>query len=117
MSSRKWLVGSLVSLGVVCLVAVPVYAYGHKEKDAASAKQIITKLDDAKTSLVKAIEVAEKESKGKAVQAVCELDKDGNLHVDVHCVVGDTLMALKVDTRAGKVTSTKEVKDTGDVGH
>jgi len=112
MSRTKWLV-----LGVVCLVAVPVYAYGIKEKDTAGAKDIITKLDDAKTTLVKVIETAEKESKGKAVQAVCELDKDGNLHVDVHCVVGNTLMAVKVDAKAGKVTTQKEVKDTGDVGH
>lgn len=114
MSRTKWLVGSLVLLGVVCLVAVPVYA--HCGKCTEDCKKMVTKMDEAKITLSKAIEVAEKESKGKAVKAVAELEKDA-LGIEVYCMAGDKLMEVKVDPKTGKVTSSKEVKDTGEAGH
>ena len=114
MTSSKWLLGTGVGLGLAALVAVPVYA--HCGKCAGSAKSMIAKMDEAKTTLGKAIELAEKESKGKAVKAECEMGKDA-LHIDVYCLVGEKLMVVNVDPKAGKVSATMEAKDLDDDPH
>ena len=89
------------------LLAWPVYA--HCGKCASSVKDMVKKMDDGKLSLGKAIELAEEHSKGKAVAAYCELE-DGDLQIDVYCLVGDKIMEVEIDGKTGKVTEMEEAK-------
>ncbi len=99
----------LVVAGVLVfgLLAWPVLA--HCGKCASSVKDMVKKMDDGKLSLGKAIELAEKHSKGKAVAAYCELE-DGSLGIEVYCLVGDKIMEVEIDGKTGKVTEMEEAK-------
>ncbi len=101
MSRTKWIVGSLVALTLVVLVGVPVYA--HCGKCADSFKQMCSMMDAGKMSLAKAIDIAEKEAKGRAVAAHCELE-DGGLEIEVYVLVGGKIMEVEIDGTTGKVT-------------
>ncbi len=89
------------------LLAWPVYAQWGKS--VSSTKEMVKKMDDGKLSLGKAIELAEKHSKGKAVAAHCELE-DGDLEIEVYCLVGDKIMEVEIDGKTGKVTEMEEAK-------
>ena len=94
-----------VAVAVVALVAAPLRG---QDKSKHTPKEIAAALDAAKMTLSKGIEAAEKETKGRAVSAWAEMYADG-VRVDVHCVVGDKVMAVELD-KTGKVLSSKEVK-------
>ena len=97
----------VAGLLVFGLLAWPAYA--HCGKCASSVKDMVKKMDDGKLSLGKAIELAEEHSKGKAVAAYCELE-DGDLQIDVYCLVGDKIMEVEIDGKTGKVTEMEEAK-------
>jgi len=109
MLRNRWLIGSVVGVCVVALVALPVYA--HCGKCLGSAKEMVKLMADNKTTMVKAIEMAEKETKGTAVSSYCEVEK-GNLTIEVYCVAGEKIMVAEVDAKTGKVTA-KEAKSLG----
>ncbi len=96
----------LVGVGVLALAAWPVYA--HCGKCAGDCKSMVKAMDTGKTSLTATIAAAEEKSKGKAIGAYPTL-KDGNLTVDVYCMVGDKLMQVTVDS-SGKAGDAKEAK-------
>ena len=98
--NRKVLLGA-VAVSVLALVAWPVYA--HCGKCASSCKDMVSKMDEGKLSLSKAIALAEEHSKGKAVAAYCELE-GGSLEIEVYCLVGDKIMEVEIDGKTGKVT-------------
>lgn len=107
MLRSKWFVRSMMALGLVVAVAIPVYAHcGHC---AADCKTMVAKMDEAKTTLAKAIESAEAATKGRAVNASCHL-ADGKLSYTVYCSVGDKLSEVPVDA-AGKAGAAKDVKE------
>ncbi len=99
----------LVLLGMVS--TVPVRADDDDDDDAdmtpSVAKKIVKAMDDAKTSLAAGIKAAEDSSKGKAVVAEGELDKD-KLVFGVHCLAGDKLMDVDIEGKTGKVVESKE---------
>lgn len=107
---HKSLVGVLGGLGILALVAVPVYAIA----DAAGAKAMLAAMDSGKVTLSSAIAAAEEASKGKAVAAIAEM-ADDKLHVDVYVVSGDKLQRVEVDAagKAGKPADAKEVPGGG----
>lgn len=94
-----------VAVAVLAFVAVPLRG---QDKAKHTPKEIAAALDAAKMTLGKGIEAAEKETKGRAVSAWAEMYADG-VRIDVHCVVGDKVMAVELD-KTGKVLSSKEVK-------
>ena len=104
--SRKWkIVLGIVAVSTVMLVTWPVYA--HCGKCAASGNDMVKLMEEGKLSLSKAIEIAEKHSKGKAVAAYCELEGDG-LEISVYCLVGDKIMEVEIDGKTGKVSKMEE---------
>ncbi|MCC7290822.1 MAG: hypothetical protein IT449_02030 [Phycisphaerales bacterium] len=107
MLRSKWFVRSMMALGLIVAVAIPVYAHcGHC---AADCKTMVAKMDEAKTTLAKAIESAEAATKGRAVNASCHL-ADGKLSYTVYCSAGDKLSEVAVDA-AGKAGAPKDVKE------
>ena len=104
--SRKWkIVLGIVAVSTVVLVTWPVYA--HCGKCASSGKDMVKLMEEGKLNLGKAIEIAEKHSKGKAVAAYCELEGDG-LEISVYCLVGDKIMEVEIDGKTGKVMEMEE---------
>ena len=103
----KYSLALVVFGAVVALVAWPVYA--HCGKCAVDCKTMVKAMDDGKLTLARAIEKAEAKSKGRAVGALCELEK-GKLEIDVMCLVGDKIMEVTVDGKTGEATEIKEVK-------
>ena len=103
----KYSLALVVFGAVVALVAWPVYA--HCGKCAVDCKTMVKAMDDGKLTLARAIEKAEAKSKGRAVGALCELEK-GKLEIDVMCLVGDKIMEVTVDGKTGEATEMKEVK-------
>jgi len=101
MLRARWLVGSLIVLGLVALAAFPVYARG--EKEAARCRQMVRMMEAGKMSLAKAIALAEKESQGRALAAYCRLQKN-RLQIQVYCLVRDKIMQVEIDARTGQVT-------------
>jgi len=114
MSRTNWLIGSLVLVGLVALVVVPVYA--HCGRCAADCTRMLGMMDASKMSLAKAVEMAEKESKGHAVAALCSLGKD-NVEIEVYCLVGEKLMEVEVDAKTGKVSEMEEARMIPGEGH
>ena len=85
-----------------------IFVKDAPEKGAwkADPKELSKLLTDAKLTLAKAIETAEKESKGTAVKA--HANKEGDMvRVDVICVAGDAVKWVEID-RAGKVIFVKD---------
>ena len=107
MLRARWLVGSLIVLGLVALVAFPVYARG--EKDAARCRQMVKMMEAGKLSLAKAIALAEKESQGRALAAYCQLH-DHRLRLQVYCLARDKIMQVGIDARTGRVTEMERAK-------
>jgi len=106
--SRKWKIAlGMVAVSTVVLVTWPVYA--HCGKCASSGKDMVKLMEEGKLSLSKAIEIAEKHSKGKAVAAYCELGGDG-LEISVYCLVGDKIMEVEIDGKTGKVSEMEQEK-------
>jgi hypothetical protein len=103
----KWTVGTVVVIGLLGLIAWPVYA--SCGKCAGDCKKIVKMLDDGKLTLGKAIEAAETHSKGRALAAYSELEGD-TLEVAVYCLVGDKIMEVEVDGKTGKAGEMKETK-------
>ncbi len=106
----RWILGGVLVAAFAALSALPILAHCGKCTD--SAKQIASMLDAGKMSLGKAIEAAEKESKGRAVGVYCDVKKDA-LGISCYCMVGDKLMQVDVDGKTGKVTGSKESKSIG----
>ena len=67
--SRKWkIVLGIVAVSTVVLVTWPVYA--HCGKCASSGKDMVKMMEEGKLGLSKAVEIAEKHSKGKAMSVL-----------------------------------------------
>ncbi len=94
--TRLVVIGTIVGL---LLIAGPLLAV---QRERTEPKELAKMLVDAKMTLNKAIDAAEKETKGTAIRAWAEKYPDG-LRIDVHCVVGDQVKWAEVD-QAGKVT-------------
>ena len=88
---------------VLMFAARPMFGAQHEKANPQELGKLLT---DAKLTLAKAIETAEKESKGTAVKAYA--DKEGDMvRVDVTCVAGDAVKWVQID-RAGKVIFVKD---------
>jgi hypothetical protein len=96
---------------LTALVAWPVYA--HCGRCPASANAMLKTMETGKQTLAKAIDMAEKHCKGKAVAAYCEMQEDG-LEIKTICLVEDKIKAVKIDARAGKVTKVEDLKKLPD---
>jgi len=77
--------------------------------DILKTKDVVTMMEKAKVTLSKAIEAAEKHTKGTAIQAVPSVKED-KLQIVVCCKADDKWLNAFVDGETGKVTKTEEVK-------
>ncbi len=112
MTQKRWFIFATVVVTGLALAAWPVYA--HCGKCVGSAKQMVKMMDAGKLNLAKAIEVAEKHCKGKAVAAYCELEGE-SLEFEVFCLVEDKIKEVEIDGKTGKVTEVKEHKSLPEV--
>jgi hypothetical protein len=122
MSCRKWLAGA-VAVAALALVAGGVRSVMAQEpakpggaqagKDAKEKfdkakdehlKNIKKAVDASKTSLVQAIQNAEKEMKGKTFEANIRATKEGKPLIHVNMFVGEEVVRTLVDPDTGKVT-------------
>jgi hypothetical protein len=101
---------SMVAL-VVLVVGIKT-AYAHCGKCLTDAKYFGSELDKSKMTLSKAAEVAEKDTKGRAVHATVQriADSEGIL-VEVHVLADGKITAVLVDGKSGKVLKKKAVND------
>ena len=105
--NRSKLYWVLLATGlVVLLVARPMFGV---QPVKGEPKEMAKLMVEAKLTLSKAIEVAEKETKGTAVKAFAEKYPDG-VRVDVYCVAGEAVKWVEVD-HAGKVLSVKDATE------
>ena len=112
MTQKRWFIFATVVVTGLALAAWPVYA--HCGKCVGSAKQMVKMMDAGKLNLAKAIEVAEKHCKGKAVAAYCELEGE-SLEFEVFCLVEDKIKEVEIDGKTGKVTEVEEHKGLPEV--
>lgn len=107
MLRSKWVLGSLLTLGLALAIAIPVYAHGHS---VTACKDMLKKMDEGKASLGKAIEAAEAATKGRALTATARMDDGGKLAYAVYCLNGDKVQLVTVDA-TGKAGEAKDVKE------
>jgi hypothetical protein len=108
--SKKTLTLVAFIVGVAVLAVGIRTAYAHCGKCLTDAKYFAGSLDESKMTLGAAATLAEVETKGKAVHATVQRLEKG-VNVEVHCLVGEEIMAVVVDGQTGKVTAKKAVKD------
>jgi uncharacterized membrane protein YkoI len=84
----------------------------EKEDHVGKATEIVKMLDDAKLTLVKAIDAAEAHAKGKAVGVTSKLE-GGKLELLIDCHASGKSFNVTVDGKTGKVTKSEEVKKEG----
>ena len=104
--SHGWVIG-VSGLVVLASIAIPVYA--HCGRCALDGKTQAGVLDTSKMTLSAAATLAEVQTKGIAVRAMCHKHGD-SLVIEVHCMVDDKIVAVEVDGKTGKVGKSKEVK-------
>jgi hypothetical protein len=111
MSAKKMTTG-LVCVLALALLAVGIRtAYAHCGKCLTDAKYFGSELEKADMTLGKAAEIAERETKGKAVHATVQrVDGGDGVNVEVHVLADGKIMAVLVDG-SGKVSAKKEVDD------
>lgn len=90
----------------LAVASVAVLAHDEGGISAADAAKAVKLLDEGKLTLARAIEVAEKETGGRAFSVMCEMEGE-KLEIDVNCVVGDKIKEVDLDG-AGKVTEVSE---------
>jgi uncharacterized membrane protein YkoI len=95
---------------IFAAVALPVVAQTKPPEKTAKEKSIVQAMEENKITLVRAIEVAEESSKGKAIGARAALDRD-KLSFTVQCVVDDKLEVVRIDGKTGKTIGRKDDKD------
>ena len=102
-----------IAASAIAIVALPVWAQSKPQEKASKEKPIVQAMEENKISLVRAIEVAEESSKGKAIGARASLDRD-KLSFTVQCVVEDKLEVVRVDGKTGKPIASGARKDAKD---
>jgi hypothetical protein len=111
MSTKKLTTGFMCIVALAVLVVGIRTAYAHCGKCLTDAKYFGTELEKADMTLGKAAEVAEQETKGKAVHATVQRVEGGEgVNVEVHVLANGKIMAVLVDG-SGKVKAKKEVDD------
>jgi uncharacterized membrane protein YkoI len=113
MNGKKMLI--LGTIAATALAGSIAYAAGsaHEERDEAQA------LAQARTSLVQAIEAAERHAGGKAVSARLE-DENGRFVYEVEVIASGKSTGVKVDSGDGKVLSApadEREHENGDAAH
>lgn len=106
MFRSKWVLGSLLTLGLVLAIAIPVYAHGVS---VTACKDMCKKMEEGKSSLGKAVEAAEAATKGHALTATARIH-EGKLAYAVYCLVGDKLQMVPVDA-SGQAGEPKDIKE------
>ena len=111
--SKKSLMAGFVSVLALAVLVVGIRtAYAHCGKCLTDAKYFGTELEKSKMSLAKAAEVAEKETKGRAVHATVQrIENAEGVNVEVHVLADGKIMAVLVDGKSGKVLKKKAVDD------
>lgn len=103
----------IVALAAVAALALPTLAQSKPPDKVSKEKQLLDAMDEHKITLVRAIEVAEEASKGKAIGARAALDRD-KLSFTVQCVVEDKLEVVRIDGKTGKAVGRKDGKEGKD---
>lgn len=101
---------TIVASAAVAVVALPVLAQSKPPEKTAKEKPIVQAMEEHKITLVRAVEIAEESSKGKAIGARAALDRD-KLSFTVQCVVEDKLEVVRIDGKTGKAIGRKDDKD------
>ena len=102
MSNRKWMIVSALSIGLVAVIAIPVYAAAKCTMCRDEAKAMTEKLKSTNMTLAKAIEAAEKRSRGSALTAFTEKDGD-KIVFAVYCLTGERVVVVDVDDAGNAV--------------
>jgi heterodisulfide reductase subunit B len=106
MNRARLVLALVVGVGAASLITAAAVA--HCGRCKGSAKDMCRLLDDGKMTLARAIEIAEKHCKGRAVAAHCEME-GSTLEIGVYCLAGDKIVEVELD-HTGKVTETEEKK-------
>ncbi|MCI0676488.1 MAG: PepSY domain-containing protein [Phycisphaerales bacterium] len=109
MKQRKVLVLSAALIGIAAYIVYPVYA--HCGKCAADGKTIVQTLEASKLTLPKAIETAEKQTKGKVLSIVPALDEKDAVTLKAYSMVGDKITRVDIDGKTGSVIKTEDVTE------
>jgi hypothetical protein len=109
MFTRRNVSGLLVVvLGLVAVVIVALPVYGHCGKCAGDGKAQAAALKETKMTLASAATLAEGHTKGIAVRAAAHMH-EGACFVEVHCMVDEKIVAVKVDCKTRAVAAAGEV--------
>jgi uncharacterized membrane protein YkoI len=98
--SHTWVLAAL-GASAIAIAALPVLAQSKPPEKASKEKAVVQAMEENKITLSRAIEVAEENSKGKAIGARASLDRD-KLSFTVQCVVEDKLEVVRIDGKTGK---------------
>ena len=95
----------VIAIAVFGLAATVLYAQQTGKAGGHTAQEALKAMTAHKMTLVSAIETAERETKGQAVNASAQMRDEGAV-VSVTCLVGETSKHVTVDVATGKVTET-----------
>ena len=111
MTKRTLTFGSVVLTLFVLVIGIKT-AYAHCGKCLTDAKYFGSELEKSKMTLAKAAELAEKETKGKAVHATVQrIENAEGVNVEVHVLADGKITAVLIDGQNGKVLKKRPVDD------
>lgn len=113
MGRRQVHILATIAASAITVATLPVWGQSKPQEKSSKEKPIVQAMDENKISLVRAIEVAEESSKGKAIGARAAMDRD-KLSFTVQCVVDDKLEVVRIDGKTGKPMGAATRKDAKD---
>jgi hypothetical protein len=105
MNRRKNLIVGLACVGLLAVIAVPVYAAACKMCKTIS-EEIVVVMESKGVDLAAAVAAAEKRSGGKALIAEATVT-DGKLSFGVHCWTGRKILLITIEEN-GKASNLDE---------
>jgi len=97
--SRK---GGIAAAVAAAVAVAGLSAFAGPNDAGKSPTDLVKMIDKHHVTLSKAVDAAEKQSKGRAIEGRADL-KNGELTFDILCVSGDKTSHVWIDGRTGKV--------------
>jgi uncharacterized membrane protein YkoI len=112
MLQAKWFIGAAVASTILVAIAVPSMAEEDAKTTQTTAREMQL-LKDARIGMAEAIQVAEREAKGKAVASSIDDENGVNYEIEVMAPDGK-LTDILVDPKSGTVVKTAAAEKSDD---
>ena len=106
---RNWkFILSAIALVVLGMTGGQLLAQQAGRSATQPQKEIVKLMGEHQMTLAKAIELAEQQTKGRAIDATTSMAGTTDAQVNATCIVGDSVRRVTVDVDTGKVTESSQ---------